>query len=224
MHSARFRVQIFLDLHDRKRKDPHVSKPLSHFKIIWFNLNSGKTTRFQTVKLNSTSLSPPQWGELHRDRLRSEGPDLGGVLPARGRPPVPGQKHLQHAQLPAGRRQSSLQSAFPQQPLRGEGAHDPGHGVAVSAFFFLTFVPLWFHCFRFTRARLQIYEISVNHVHICHDFRCNIKYRRFIQYVFLHSRQQSEWPSIRATKSEKKGRLQDQSGNVTSCSILKIKS
>lgn len=76
-----------------------------------------------------------QRGQLHRDRLRPAGPDLGGPLPAGGSQPVAHQEHGQHARLAAGRRQPSLPPAFPQQPLGRKSHHDPGDGVAVSAFF-----------------------------------------------------------------------------------------
>lgn len=76
-----------------------------------------------------------QRGQLHRDRLRPAGPDLGGPLPAGGSQPVAHQEHGQHARLAAGRRQPSFPPAFPQQPLGRKSHHDPGDGVAVSAFF-----------------------------------------------------------------------------------------
>lgn len=78
-------------------------------------------------------LCPLQRGELQCDRLRSEGPDLGGPLPARRRQPVAHPEHGQHAQLQAERRRPPLPAALPKQPLRRK-SHDPGDGVAVSAF------------------------------------------------------------------------------------------
>lgn len=79
-------------------------------------------------------LCPLQRGELQRDRLRSEGPDLGGLLPARRRQPVAHPEHGQHAELQAERREPPLPAALPKQPLRWKSHHDPGDRVTVSAF------------------------------------------------------------------------------------------